>query len=248
MKSATFGFLGSLCLSAVVVDALPFPQGSFNPVTGAASDVPVAGSAAFLADHLAAHADVMAGRSAPRTNFANPSQENAYMTGWNHQKDINDCMSLQNVARCPGVIPTNGVAGVANTFFGIAPNDPNSPATQMAKMADAMLGKTPRTDTPTGTAPPPAKRQVDAATEVASDPEKLRTTMGIAGVYMSLSQQMGTELTSLPLQDQASKVVERLEATGMLQPATDLSEQQKTLAVVEGAISMVNQLQAGSTA
>ncbi|KAJ3082967.1 hypothetical protein HK102_001360 [Quaeritorhiza haematococci] len=259
IKSATLGFLGTVYMSMVVVDALPHPQGTFNPITAAMSDVPVAGSAAFLADHLTGHSDVLA-NAGPRTNFANPSQQNAYVTGWNHQKDINECITLQNPARCPGVIPTNGVAGIANTFFGIAPNDPNSPATQMAKIADAILGKTPRTDSPpagqpagpvpgqTAQVPRPAKRQVDVAGEITSDPEKMRATMGISGVYMALRQQMGTELTSLPVQDQASKVIERMETVGMLPKITDPAERQKEVAVVEGAIVMVNQIQAGNAA
>ncbi|KAJ3063155.1 hypothetical protein HK102_008552, partial [Quaeritorhiza haematococci] len=162
MNKISATLLFSLLASFTGTHAAPLPQipgisGGFNPITAVAMEVPVVGSAAFLTDHFTGHADAML-PFGPKKEFGSPAQQNAYITGYNHQKDTNDCLTLKDLSRCVGILPTNGLAGIANTMIGVAPNDPNSPATWAAKAADALLGKTPRKDkgVPPANAPGPA--------------------------------------------------------------------------------------------
>ncbi|KAJ3079739.1 hypothetical protein HK102_003542, partial [Quaeritorhiza haematococci] len=74
----------------------------------------------------------------------------------------------------------------------------------------------------------------------------LRTTMAVVGVYLAMVQQQGTELTNLTPNQQAAKVLEKMESVKMLPALTDAAERQKEIATIEAALLTVGQVQSAT--
>ncbi|KAJ3059532.1 hypothetical protein HK102_009945 [Quaeritorhiza haematococci] len=70
--------------------------------------------------------------------------------------------------------------------------------------------------------------------------------MAVVGVYLPMVQQQGTELTNLTPNQQAAKVLEKMESVGMIDTVTDADERKKEIVTIEVALLTVGQVQSAT--